>query len=419
MNTIMKLDNLKTIEEMALFISGTQKIIFTVASSKYERYKFVENILRRFYYSRLKRRDKGIVIRFLIKITNYSRQQLTRMIKSYIERGRLIPHQRTLNGFRTIYTRRDIKLLAQLDQRHNAPNGFMIKKLCERAYHQFNELTYEQLANISISHIYNLRKSAGYKKYRCHYEKTKSHKGIHIGERRKPRNNGNPGYIRIDTVHQGDLDGRKGVYHINAVDEVTQFEVVISVEKISEAYLMPALEELLAAFPFKIINFHSDNGSEYVNKTVAKLLSKLLIEFTKSRPRHSNDNALAEGKNAAIVRKVFGYIHIPQYYAKKLNNFNQGVLNPYVNYHRPCLYPTLIIDEKGNQKKKYEYKNMMTPYEKFKSLTNAKQYLKKGVTLKKLDDFARSMTDNEAAELLQKQRKLLFKNIHEDCRKRA
>jgi hypothetical protein len=50
--------------------------------------------------------------------------------------------------------------------------------------------------------------------------------------------NGKPGYIRIDTVHQGDLDGCKGVYHINAVDEVTQIEIVVSVEKISEQYFM-------------------------------------------------------------------------------------------------------------------------------------------------------------------------------------
>jgi transposase InsO family protein len=170
------------------------------------------------------------------------------------------------------------------------------------------------------------------------------------------------------------------------------------VEKISEFYLIPALEILLDSFPFEIINFHSDNGSEYVNKTVADLLKKLLIEFTKSRPRQSNDNALAEGKNAAVVPKIFGYTHIPQRYAERINIFNQGALNPYVNYHRPCLYQTVIIDDKAKQKKKYEYKHMMTPYEKFKSLPEADHYLKAGLTFKRLDDIADSMTDNEAAD---------------------
>jgi len=415
----MKLDNLHTIEQMRSFVNGSQAIAFEVASSKDDRYRLVEQILKRFAYPRLKRSDKGAVINFLIKLSGYSRQQLTRMIQRYRQKGQLKRQQKTLNGFKVIYTREDMRLLAELDQRHDTPNGLMVKKLCERAYHNFRDMAYERLSQISVSHIYNLRQTSGYKKYRCYYEKTKSRKGVLIGERRKPQANGKPGYIRIDTVHQGDLDGRKGVYHINAVDEITQFEVVVSVEKISEHYLIPALEILLAEFPFKIINFHSDNGSEYVNKTVAKLLRKLLIEFTKSRPRHSNDNALAEGKNAAIVRKIYGYTHIPQYYAKQLNEFNQSVLNPYVNYHRPCLYPTLVIDDKGKQKKKYEYKNMMTPYEKFKSLADAEQYLKKGVTFKKLDDIARAMSDNEAANLLQKQRKLLFNNIHEDRKERA
>ena len=416
---IMKLDNLKTVAEMEFFLAGNQPIAFSVASSKDERYQVVETILKRFAYARLKRRDKGTMIQFLRKVTGYSRQQLTRMIERHNACGVLRRYQKTVNGFEKHYTDEDIRLLAQLDKRHDTPNGFMVKKLCERAYHEFGELSYLRLATISVAHIYNLRKSSGYKKIRMHYEKTKSNKGVHIGERRKPQANGNPGYIRIDTVHQGDLDGVKGVYHINAVDEVTQFEIIVSVEKISEAYLEPALQLLLDAFPFKLINFHSDNGGEYINKTVANLLNKLKIEMTKSRPRTSNDNALAEGKNAAIVRKIFGYSHIPQRFAQRINVFNVDALNPYVNYHRPCLYPTTIIDEKGKQTKKYHYNNMMTPYEKLKSLPQAMQFLKAGITFKKLDDLAKLMTDNEAADYLQQQRQLLFKQIHEDCRKRA
>lgn len=415
----MKLDNLRTIDEMAAFLNGSQPIAFAVASNKDERYQFVERILKRFRYPNLKRRDKGTAIQFLMKVSGYSRQQLTRMIERYNQHGVVIRHQKTTSGFERRYTDEDIRVLAQLDKRHDTPNGLRVKKLCERAYHTFDDVAYVRLANISVSHIYNLRCSAGYQKIRRCFEKTKSPKGVHIGERRKPRANGKPGYIRIDTVHQGDLDGAKGVYHINAVDEVTQYEIVASVEKISEAYLLPALQLLLDAFPFKIMGFHSDNGGEYINHLVARLLNKLTIEMTKSRPRHSNDNALAEGKNAAIVRKIFGYSHIPQRFAKRINEFNVSALNPYVNYHRPCLYPTTIIDSKGKQKKKYEYKNMMTPYEKLKSLPNANSFLKEGITFKKLDDMAKMITDNEAADYLQQQRTILFKHIHEDCRKQA
>jgi len=268
------------------------------------------------------------------------------------------------------------------------------------------------LFGISIPHLYNLRKSKAYLGQRHQYEKTKPVRS-RIGERRKPNPNGQPGFIRIDSVHQGDQDGAKGVYHINAVDEITLFEVVCTVEKISERYLIPVLEQLLDTFPFVIKGFHSDNGSEYINKHVAKLLEKLLIEFTKSRARHTNDNALAESKNASIVRKHLGYSHIPQKWAPLMNEFNQTYLNPYINYHRPCFFAEVTVDEKGKQRKRYPYAQMMTPYEKLKSLPNISCYLKPGMTFKQLDEMAHQISDNEAAERLQKAKTKLFQTIFE------
>ncbi len=100
----MKLDHLNTIDQMELFINGTQAVAFAVAACKQERYRLVEGILRRFRYPNLKRSDKGVVIQFLIKVTGYSRQQLTRMIQRYAETGRLEPRQKTPNGFEMLYT---------------------------------------------------------------------------------------------------------------------------------------------------------------------------------------------------------------------------------------------------------------------------------------------------------------------------
>ena len=259
---------------------------------------------------------------------------------------------------------------------------------------------YERLAGISVSHLYNLRQSQTYRRQRHTIEKTRPVTRP-IGERRKPQSDGQPGYIRIDTVHQGDLDGKKGVYHINAVDEVTQFEVVVSVEKISEIYLIPALEQLLASFPFVIRGFHADNGSEYINKQVARLLEKLRIEFTKSRARHSNDNALVECKNGHVVRKLLGHAHIPQRWASLLNAFHHRHLNPYVNYHRPCLFPVTLTDKAGKQRKRYPYESLMTPYEKLKSIPDAKTYLKPGLSFAILDEVAYRISDNAAADALQ------------------
>jgi transposase InsO family protein len=411
MKTIMKLEDLTTIDQLEDFLSGTQAVAFSVISDKDACYRWIQGELVKFRYLRLSRQGKGVVIRYLMKVSGYSRQQLTRLIAQYRKTGRLQRRQRTVSGFQQQYTEQDIRLLATMDERHDTPCGPAVKKLCERACEVFGQSEYTSLASISVSHLYNLRKSTPYTRQRRHFEKTRPQHS-NIGERRKPRPDGKPGYIRIDTVHQGDLDKQKGVYHINAVDEVTQFEVVCSVEKISEIYLIPALEQLLETFPFTLLGFHSDNGSEYINKRVAELLEKLLIEFTKSRSRHSNDNALAEGKNGAVVRKLFGYSHIPQHWAPLINDFNQQHLNPYINFHRPCFFPETRTNDKGKQHKIYRYENMMTPYDKLKSLPDAKDYLKPGVSFEILDKLAHQISDNQAADQLQKARRKLFKTIH-------
>ena len=408
----MTLNALTTIAHLEEFLAGTQPVAFSVLSSKDECYQWIQTTLLRFEYLTLSKPQKGIVIRYLQKMSGYSRQQLTRLISQYRQTGCVTRRQRTVQGFARRYTAEDIGWLAAMDERHDTPSGPAVKKLCERAWQLFGETEYARLATISIGHLYNLRQSTGYLKQRHHVEKTRATRSS-IGERRKPQSAGQPGFLRIDTVHQGDWDKQKGVYHINAVDEVTQFQVVCTVEKISEAYLIPALEQLLAAFPFRILGFHSDNGSEYINGRVARLLGKLLIEFTKSRARQTNDNALVESKNGAVVRKLFGHAHIPQRWAPLINAFNQEHLNPYVNFHRPCFFPEIRTDQKGKERKVYRYAMMMTPYEKFKELPQAENYLKPEVTFEILNATAQQLSDNQAADLLQKARRHLFTTIHD------
>ncbi len=406
----MTTTNLKTIEALIAFLEGNQLTAFAVLGNKTQRYDFVRKTLVKFSYMRLPKKDKGVVIRYLIKMTGYSRQQLTRLIQQYTKTGKINWTPCRSNGFAKKYTHQDVVLLAKTDELHDTPCGHAVKKICERSFDVFNDDKYIWLSGLSISHLYNLRDSERYKRQRRTFTKTRSRQ-VAIGERRKPYPEGKPGYICIDTVHQGDLDKVKGVYHINAVDEITQFEIVCSVEKISEQYLMPALEQMLASFPFTILGFHSDNGSEYVNRRVAELLQKLFVGFTKSRSRHSNDNAFAESKNASVVRKIFGYEHIPQSWATEINTFNWKYLNPYINYHRPCFFPETTTDSKGKQRKIYRYKDMMTPYDKLKSLTDAEQHLKPEVSFEILDEYALEMSDNKAASELQKARKKLFSLI--------
>ncbi len=399
---------LQTLAQVKEFLGGTTDA-FRVPKS--DLYGFIERVLNRLGYAWHGRADKGVLLRYLERMTGLSRQQITRLVSQYQKDGKLSRRQNhRKHGFKRRYTAVDTALLAEVDSLHDTLSGPATKKLIERACFVFGDTRFERLAGISVSHLYNLRGGKQYQDKRRHWTKTRP-TAVSIGKRRAPQPNGAPGYIRIDSVHQGDQDGVKGVYHINAVDCVTQFQLVATCERISEAYLLPVIQQLLSEFPFVILGFHADNGSEYINYRVAKMLEKMRVDFTKSRSRQSNDNALAESKNGAIVRKHLGFSHIPQHFATEVNTFCANFLNPYVNFHRPCFFPETITDKKGKERKKYRYEHMMTPYEKLKSLSSAALHLKPNVTFEKLDAIASKMSDNDAAEVLNKARQTLFQSI--------
>jgi len=299
-------------------------------------------------------------------------------------------------------------LLARTDNAHGRLSGPATKKILERQYVVYGDESFSRLKNISSAQIYRLRVSRVYREHAQTLSKTHSVNRA-IGQRRKPDPQGRPGYLRVDTVHQGDLDGEKGVYHVNMVDEVTQWEIVVCVAAISEAHLGPLLEAALALFPFVIINFHSDNGGEFINGTIAKILNRLLAEQTKSRSGRTNDNALIESKNGSVIRKHMGYSHIDRAFAPLIDRFYLEHFNAYLNFHRPCAFATVTIDDKGRRRKKYE--TYQTPFERLKSIKKVSKHLRAGVTLASLDKIASAQSDNAAAEAMQTALRGLFKRL--------
>ena len=404
---------LQTFEDIQAFLDGNQAVEMEVTSRE-EAYACVERTLRVFRYASCARAQKGLLRRYLAKITGLSRAQITRLIAQQRDSGRVRDRRGPpARPFVRRYTDQDVRALAEIDRLHDQLSGGATRKLCERAYHVFGDTRYERLAGISNGHLYNLRGSTRYQRARRHFEKTRP-TPVSIAERRRPRPDGRPGFLRVDTVHQGDLDGVKGLYHINLVDEVTQFQFVGAVPVISERCLVPLLENLIAAFPFIVRGFHADNGSEFINHRVRQLLTKLHVtEFTKSRPRQSQDNGLVESKNGSTVRKHLGYGHIPQRFADIVNDFDQNVLSPYLNYHRPCYFATETIDSKGRVTKRYRFEDMMTPYEKLRSLPDADSYLRPGVTFEALDASAYGISDNEAAQRVNSVRAEMFHAIND------
>lgn len=378
------------------FLRGSEVIEFA-GQSRTEVYAMVQECLIRQEYFRQGKKQRGAIRAYLSKLTGRSLPQMTRLIRQQKANGEIRLAQRTRRRFATRYTEADVGLLAEVDRAHERLNGPATRRIMQREYREFGRQEYERLAGISASHIYNLRRSPGYRRRTVGFEHTKP-TGVSIAERRRPDPKGMPGYIRIDTVHQGDWEGKKGVYHINAVDTVTQWEIAGCVEKISEHYLLPVLEAILHQFPFRIMGFHADNGSEYINHKVAEMLGGLLIEFTKSRACRSQDNALVEGKNGAVIRKHVGYGHIAAPHAEAVQKFYTAHFNPYLNYHRPCGFATTTFNERGKRTRRYKAADYQTPYEKLKSLPEAAGYLKEGRSFERLDVIATKMSDTEFAK---------------------
>lgn len=406
-------DRLTTLSSLEQFLAGTAGLDpQPAATTEAGRQTHVLAVLRQFHYVTLPRGHKGLVLRYLLHTSGYSRQHLTRLIARYRKRAPLGQRKPPTQGFNCRYTEDDVVNLAKLDAAHENLSGPATRHLCERAWTVYHDARYQRLATISVAHLYNLRQRQRYRQTRGHWEPTRPSRNVSIALRQPPRPAGRAGFIRIDSVHQGDYDGAKGVYYIDAVDCVTQWQVVACCERISEAFLLPVLEHMLAGFPFAICGVHADNGSEYINFRVAALLKKLHAEFTKSRPLCSNDNALVEAKNGVVIRRTFGYAHIPQHHAQRINRFCADSLVPYLNFHRPCLFPQRTTDAKGKTRTTYPTALVQTPLEKLQSLSPQDQGLKPDITLQSLLTQAKATSDNDAAAQLQKARSALFATLH-------
>lgn len=406
-----KLGSASQIEAFLKSVDGA--ITFSLETKGYKNkqtvYEWIAETLVRLRYDRVTKKERGIILSYLVIVTHLSRDRLKKLARRRKKRRKLIVVTEGRHTFPRTYGVHDIARLIETDNAHGRISGDATKEILRREFAVYGKEAYETIANISVSHLYNLRNhSRQYESSVLFVEKTRAVQ-TPIARRAKPNTEGKPGFLRVDSVHQGDLDKQKGVYLINLVDEVTQWEIIMCVEGISEFFLNPALAAALRLFPFRIIGFHSDNGSEYINGRVAILLEKLRIDQTKSRSRRTNDNALVEGKNGSRIRKHMGHAHIPKKYAGAINDFYRAHMDTYLNYHRPCAFPTETTDARGKIKKKYDI--FMTPYQKLCSLIPYEPYLKDDVTTDSLAALAGAESDNECAEKMQKAKTKLFKTF--------
>ena len=403
MKVTMDDSRLVNVTQLNNFLKGSQGVNLSLEGASIgEKYSCIEKVFKQLHYQTLKKKDKRVVLNYLRKITGYKHTQLFRLIDRLEKTGKLLKKDYHRIKPARIYTITDIKLLEQTDELHLRLSEDATKEILRREYEIFGSKKYRTVSGISHCHITNLRHSPVYKSSWINHTKARQ---IPIGMTQPPENFGKPGSIRIDSVSQ------KDVYHINSVDEITQYEVVFCVPQLSERFMIPALEEIFGQYPFIIFNFHSDRGKETINYLVADLLQRLLIKQTKSRSYHSGDNALVETKNGSVIRKNMGWEHINQDLVNDINAYYKNFFNPYLNFHRPCAYPTITVDEKGKKKKVYNL--YQVPYEALKQITGADKFLKPGVTFDKLDQIAYQMSDNEFAGIMREEERKLFEKIRQ------
>ena len=259
-----------SLDQIEAFLNASEEIRFE-GENRQQVYGWVEQVLRLQQYQKQSRKARGVLRRYLENMTGLSRAQVTRLIARYRAKGELQPAPYRRHRFPQRYTRADIELLATVDEAHETLSGPATRRILQREYQDYGKPEYQRLASISVAHLYNLRHHQRLPGTSNALHQNQTHGDKH---RRAPTADpqGQPGYLRVDTVHQGDRPGAKGVYHSNAVDEVTQWEIVSATAHISEAWLEPVLAAMLRQCPFPIRGFHSDNGSEFINQTVARLL---------------------------------------------------------------------------------------------------------------------------------------------------
>lgn len=168
----MNADKITNIEQVKAFLAGTTSVLFEVASDKQACYLWISKTLVQLDYHRLGKANKGVVLEYLQRLSGYSRQQLSRLVKSHAETGKLSYFPARRNGFKSIYTLADILLLAEVDVAHEHPSGAVVKKICERMHKVHGEERFRRLSEASVAQIYLMRKTQQYRSRHTYYQKT-------------------------------------------------------------------------------------------------------------------------------------------------------------------------------------------------------------------------------------------------------
>ena len=396
-----------SLSEMKELLSGSRKVTWATESIA-AKYVLIAAVLKAQSYRKLGRRERGVVRQFLAKVTATSRAQLTRLIGQWMKERKIARKTAKRPSFTVRYRREDIVVLAATDAAHEDLSGPALRRILYREFAVYGKPEYERLAKISVSHLYNLRHSQTYRSQRVRVQHTQSRQ-IAIGERRKPDPRGQPGYLRVDTVHQGQQDGKAGVFHINAVDTVTQWQNIGCVETISERHMLPVLEAMLHQVFIATTDrnfsttgwrrcsrscwWSSPNRGPTALPTTRWWRARTGRWFASTSATGSSDASTPFKTSALGTRSV--------YCAPEPVSQLPSSLRFRRDRHRPH----------GRRKRRYPADDYRTPFEKLTALEKWQQYLKPGLSEAQLRRRAEQCSDTEAARQMQQAKLDLLRRV--------
>ena len=171
----LQTQRVRTLEQVRVFIEGSEAVDF-VGGDREGVYDLVRRTLVQLeYHHRLSKPDKGLVKRYLEKVTGLSRSQLTRLIGQHLRTGKIKDRRGKVPArpFERRYMQSDIRLLAKVDELLNQMSGLGTRAVLRREFAVYGNARFERLAGLSNGHLYNLRKSRTYRTVRRAWDHTR------------------------------------------------------------------------------------------------------------------------------------------------------------------------------------------------------------------------------------------------------
>lgn len=175
-----------------------------------------------------------------------------------------------------------------------------------------------------------------------------------------------PGYLEADSVaHCGGSLAGEFIWSVTYTDILSGWTEGRAVWNKGSTGVLRATREVEARLPFALLGFDSDNGGEFLNHHLWAYMRerKQAVEFTRSRPYHSDDNAHVEQKNWTWARQLLGYgrLEDPRL-VEPISTLYRDVWAPWQNFFLPCLKLERKWREGSHWRKRYEFPQ--TAYER-------------------------------------------------------